>query len=205
MPAGRNEAPGQDAVLVDAKRALRSQLVEQRKRRSPAERSTAGAANARSVLELCRPGALVCGFDPLPSEPLNGEVWQRAAAAGCRVLLPAVAGAAPLDWVELTPGIRRGRGAWGIAEPVGPRLGPDAVVTASVVVLPALAVDPAGYRLGRGGGHYDRTAVLLASNGGEALLVAVCFDDELLPAVPHDRWDARVDAVVTPAGGLRRR
>jgi 5-formyltetrahydrofolate cyclo-ligase len=64
--------------------------------------------------------------------------------------------------------------------------------------MPALSVDRAGVRLGRGGGYYDR-ALLHARP--DAVLVALVFDDEFvdeLPAEPHDR---RVTAVVTPSGG----
>jgi 5-formyltetrahydrofolate cyclo-ligase len=89
-------------------------------------------------------------------------------------------------------------GPFGVLEPVGPRLGPTAIGTADVVILPALAVARDGVRLGRGGGYYDRA--LRHARAG-AVLVAVVFDDELvdeLPAEPHDR---RVEAVVTPSGG----
>ena len=89
-------------------------------------------------------------------------------------------------------------GRYGLLEPVGPRLGPTAIGTADVVVLPALGVDRRGVRLGRGGGYYDRA---LQHVRPDAVLVAVVFDDELLdelPAEPHDRL---VTAVVTPSGG----
>jgi 5-formyltetrahydrofolate cyclo-ligase len=89
-------------------------------------------------------------------------------------------------------------GRFGILEPVGPKLGPTAIGTAEVVVVPALAVDRGGTRLGRGGGWYDR-ALRHARPG--AVVVAVVFDGEVvdrLPALDHDR---PVTAVVTPSGG----
>jgi 5-formyltetrahydrofolate cyclo-ligase len=83
-----------------------------------------------------------------------------------------------------------------LAEPAGRRLGPDAIARADVLVVPALAVDRAGRRLGQGGGSFDRA---LARARPDALVVALVHDDEVssgpLPVEPHDR---AVDVVVTP-------
>jgi 5-formyltetrahydrofolate cyclo-ligase len=89
-----------------------------------------------------------------------------------------------------------------MAEPVGPRLGVDAIAAADVVLVPALAVARDGVRLGKGGGSYDR-ALARARTG--ALVVALLWDGELhdagdLPVEPHDR---PVDAVVTPSATTR--
>jgi 5-formyltetrahydrofolate cyclo-ligase len=91
-------------------------------------------------------------------------------------------------------------GRFGLLEPVGPRLGATALGAAEVVVTPALAVDAAGTRLGRGRGSYDRALVHARA---DAVLVAVVFDDELLDALPAEPHDRRMDAVVTPSGGWR--
>jgi 5-formyltetrahydrofolate cyclo-ligase len=72
------------------------------------------------------------------------------------------------------------------------------VGAATAVVVPAVAVDRSGVRLGRGGGYYDR-ALLHARPG--ALLVAVVYDDELLDELPAEPHDHRVGVVVTPSGG----
>ena len=90
----------------------------------------------------------------------------------------------------------------GLLEPIGPRLGPTAIGTADVVVVPALAVARDGIRLGRGGGYYDRA---LQHVRPDAVLVALVFDDEFvdeLPTEPHDQrgrppWSRR------PAAGRR--
>jgi len=103
-----------------------------------------------------------------------------------------------LDWVRyegpdsLRPGPR------GLREPVGPRLGPDAIAEASLLVVPALAVDRSGLRMGRGGGSYDR-ALARATN---AYSVALLHDGEFLASVPAEPHDRRVHAVITPAEGL---
>jgi len=113
------------------------------------------------------------------------------------VLLPVVpAEGADLAWAVDTGRLAPGR--FGLLEPVGPRLGPTAIGTADVVVLPALAVDRRGVRLGRGGGYYDRA---LQHVRPDAVLVAVVFDDELLDEIPAEPHDQLVTAVVTPSGG----
>ena len=72
------------------------------------------------------------------------------------------------------------------------------------MLVPALAVDRAGFRLGRGGGHYDRTLALLATlTDLRPPLIAVIDDDEEVDEVPHDGWDVAIDLIVTPLGGVR--
>jgi len=96
------------------------------------------------------------------------------------------------------------RGALGIDEPTGPRLGPAAIADADAILVPALAVDRGGHRLGRGGGHYDRTLALLSRLRADPLppRIALIYDDELLGAVPFDELDQPVTAIVTPGSGL---
>jgi 5-formyltetrahydrofolate cyclo-ligase len=119
------------------------------------------------------------------------------------VLVPVVTGASPLDWCA-HPGATQ-RGAFGIDEPSGPRLGRAAVAEIEVMLVPALAVDREGHRLGRGGGHYDRTLALRTQlRGAEraGLLIAVLYDEEYLDAVPVDIFDQQISAIVTPMRGV---
>jgi 5-formyltetrahydrofolate cyclo-ligase len=113
-----------------------------------------------------------------------------------KVLLPALLPGGDLDWVTyegtLQPGPR------GLLEPAGPRLGVDAVRTAQLVIVPALAVDRSGLRLGRGGGSYDRALSRLS----DQVTVALLYDDELIDSVPAEPHDRRVRAAITPAAGL---
>lgn len=110
-------------------------------------------------------------------------------------LLPVLQEDGDLDWArydgELAPGRR------GLLEPSGPRLGVTAVATCDVVLVPALLVDLAGYRLGRGGGSYDRA---LARATG--MTVALVHDDELVDEVPHEAHDVPVRAVASAGRGL---
>jgi 5-formyltetrahydrofolate cyclo-ligase len=75
-----------------------------------------------------------------------------------------------------------------------------AVDRVDVFVVPGLLFDRAGTRLGRGGGHYDR---LLARRRSDALVVGICYADRVVDALPQDRWDIRVDLVVTDQLVLR--
>ncbi|HUR51715.1 MAG TPA: 5-formyltetrahydrofolate cyclo-ligase [Mycobacteriales bacterium] len=110
-------------------------------------------------------------------------------------LLPVLRNDDDLDWAryagELAPGRRN------LMEPVGPRLGIDAIAFVHLVLVPALLVDREGYRLGRGGGSYDRA--LRRTTG---TLVAVLHDGELVDELPRESHDVPVHGVVTPSGGL---
>lgn len=170
-----------------------------------AEATTLAAALPMVLAELLDGGTgPLCLHVPVGSEPgavAHGvpPLLDAALAAGHRVLLPVTVGAAPLDWVEYGPGAPLVPADRGLLEPSGPRLGPDAVADAALVLVPALAVDRAGVRLGRGGGHYDRT---LPRAGARTRLVALVRDDELLDALPAEEHDVRVHAAWCPGTGL---
>ena len=84
-------------------------------------------------------------------------------------------------------------------EPAEPWLAADTIAAATVVLVPALAVDRAGVRLGRGAGFYDRSLPLAAPT---ARLVAVVRDDELVDRLPAEPHDVRMTHALTPNGGL---
>lgn len=185
--------------------AVKTQL----RRRLSAARSAVPAAvreaEAAALATTSMPGspATVCAYWPVGSEPGSAELLDRLRRRGCRVLLPVVGARggprAPLDWAEYTgPGSLRA-GPLGLREPEGPLLGHAAITRAGLVLVPALAVDHRGVRLGRGGGYYDRT-LPLATPG--TTLIAVVRDDELLPWLPAEPHDIPVTAVLTPGGGL---
>jgi 5-formyltetrahydrofolate cyclo-ligase len=153
---------------------------------------------------------VVAAYVALPGEPDLAAVRAALRERGVEVLLPVARGGV-LGWGRddgrLRPGPAHPSGVR-IDEPVTPA-GPGALTRADVVLLPATAVDLSGARLGQGGGYYDRALADLAGAAGAAgagaeardvLLVAVCHDDEVLPAgaVPVAAHDRRVDAVLTP-------
>lgn len=187
------------------KDTLRELLLRARRERPPERRRAAAAGLARHALdlpELARAGT-VAAYVSVGGEPGTGELLEELRARGTRVLLPVLRPDNDLDWAvyegpdTLTPGPR------GLREPTGGRLGPEAVLAADAVLLPGLAVDASGNRLGRGGGSYDRVLARLAAAGAGAALVVLLHADEVLPRVPVEPHDHRVHAVVTPEGVRR--
>jgi 5-formyltetrahydrofolate cyclo-ligase len=180
-----------------AKSALRERHLTRRQERPAAERDTAAAALTAALLRGLAGTPTFAAYVPDRDEPGHGRLPAAFTQLGARVLLPVV----PLEGRELTWAVDTGRltpGRFGLLEPLGPRLGPTALGTADVVVVPALGVARDGVRLGRGGGYYDR-ALRYARSG--AVLVALVFDDELVDELPSEPHDRRVTAVVTPSGG----
>ena len=111
-------------------------------------------------------------------------------------LLPVLLPDLDLDWAPFDGALTTGR--YGVLEPTTTRLGPEAIASCDLVLVPALLVDREGYRLGKGGGSYDRA---LARATG--LTVALLHDEELVDGpLPHGPHDVRVRAVATPGHGV---
>jgi len=172
-------------------------MLAGRRARSEGARNAASAAIAVVLLQRLATIRAFAAYVPEETEPGYGRLPAAYTQLGARVLLPVVPPAgSELAWAVDTGRLAPGR--FGLLEPVGPRLGPTAIGTADVIVVPALAVARDGVRLGRGGGYYDRA---LRHARPDAVVVALVFDDELLDALPAEPHDHRVHAVVTPSGG----
>jgi 5-formyltetrahydrofolate cyclo-ligase len=131
----------------------------------------------------------VAGYQPVGTEPgvTPAPGW----------LLPILLPDGDLDWAVNTGEYVENH--LGLREPAGPRLGTDAIARCDLVLVPALAVDRRGYRLGRGGGSYDR-----ALRRATGFTVALLHDGELVDEVPTEPHDVAVDAVATPSLGVVR-
>lgn len=192
--------------MSDPKGPRRRALLAARRARTDDER-LADADALLAGLDAVLDGVAdpVCLFVPVGTEPgavADGAPVLAAAALarGRRVLLPVTVTDAPLDWAPYTGPSSLGPGPHGLLEPVADRLGADAVVAAGLVVVPALAVDRRGVRLGRGGGHYDRSLALLTPATRRVALVG---DDELVDdPLPAEAHDVPVHAVWRPRHGL---
>lgn len=182
-----------------AKWVLRRRVLAARRAVPVAVREAESAALAAAALPLERPGT-VCAYWPVAGEPGSVELLDSLARRGCRVLLPLVAPLGPLDWADYSGAVSLRAGPLGLREPTGQPLGATVIATAVLVLVPALAVDRRGTRLGRGGGHYDRT-LPLARPGTP--LVAIVRDDELLTSLPAQPHDVPVNAAWTPGRGLQ--
>lgn len=176
-----------------SKNFLRAAALARRRALPPAALAAAGAALARAVRPLAG-GGPVALYAAVGSEPPTAPL--QSALDGVRVLLPVLRDDGDLDWAAAAPLVPGPRGT---LAPSGPRLGVDAVADCSLVVVPALAVDRRGVRLGRGGGSYDRA---LRRAGG--LVVALLHDGELVDALPEEPHDVRVPAAATPSTGVVR-
>ncbi|MEH1015543.1 5-formyltetrahydrofolate cyclo-ligase [Micromonospora sp. CPCC 206060] len=145
----------------------------------------------------------VTGYVPVGTEPGGPElpgVLRAALPPGAELLLPVLRDDLDLDWAAYDGPDGLVAAGRGMREPSGPLLGVAAVADADLVVVPALAVDQRGLRLGRGGGSYDRA---LSRVPADTLTVALLHDGELVERVPAEPHDRPVRAVVTPDTGLR--
>lgn len=197
--AGTGETRGGHGSV---KAALRARVRDTRAARSPAARQVASDAVRHHVLALPEAGAArtVAAYVSLGSEVGTDRLLADLHASGSRVLLPVVLEDLDLDWAVYGGPEALVRAARGLREPVGHRLGVAAVTDADLVLVPAVAADPRGHRLGRGGGSYDRALARVAPH---TPVVALLFEDEVLDEVPAESHDRPVSAVVTPGGVLR--
>lgn len=190
-------------MATAGKSALRARLTAARRGVADDVR----AAEARMLAEhleqvVERPGT-VCAYVPVGTEPGSMAMLEVLLRRAGRVLLPVARVAAddtplPLRWGEYRhDGLVEAR--WGLLEPAEPWLPASALAEAGLVLLPALAVDRRGVRLGRGRGFYDRS---LAARDPHARLVAIVRDEELVDELPSEPHDVPMTHALTPEGGL---
>lgn len=156
-----------------------------------------------AALEPLVSAGTVCAYVPVGAEPGSIAMVDMLARRSGRVLLPvartgADGSAMPLRWGEYRPGALTA-GLWGLLEPVEPWLPASALAEAGLVIVPALAVDRRGVRLGRGAGFYDRS---LPGRDPRARLIAVVRDVELVDELPAEPHDVAMTDALTPQRGV---
>lgn len=185
----------------EQKREERARALARRAAAFAAHGSGAGkalAAHGLAFLSL-EPGRVISGFSAIRDEIDPGLLLARLDSEGHRLGLPVMEGKGkPLVFRAWAPGDEMGKVQWGIAEPLPdkPVLEPD------VVLVPLLAFDTAGFRLGYGGGFYDRTLRRLRGIK-PVVAVGIAYDELKVDAVPHQSYDEPLDWVLTPSGPLR--
>jgi 5-formyltetrahydrofolate cyclo-ligase len=186
--------------LKARKRALRRAAIERRDLLSAGERSAKSERIVDRVLGLPEVGAArtVMAFWSFGSEVQTAALIQRLHEAGKRVVLPRLV-EGEIAAVTYAPGDPVAATSFGAMEPVGAELVPAEDV--DVVIVPGVAFDRRGGRVGYGGGFYDR----LLSRAPSAPAVAVAFDVQLVDGVPQGRNDSRVDVIVTEDEVIRPR
>lgn len=186
-----------------ARDALRATLIDARRRSSPERRRV---ANAALVDRLAHGVGAVAGevlalYWPIRGEPSLEPLPQRWVDAGASLALPVVdAPRTPLRFLAWRPGDPTVPGAWNI-----PRPAHEHAVRPTVILVPCVGFDERCWRLGYGGGFYDRTLAALAADGGPApRTVGVAWDEARLDAFEPLPTDRPLDAVVTPSSTFRR-
>ena len=187
--------------MARSKQEWRVELVAARRALPAAVRAVEAVTLAAHARALVRAGDVVCAHVPMGSEPGTTELLEGLLRAGARVLLPLVQVDAPLRWAEYAGAGSLVAAGFGLREPAGRGLDPGTIAEADVVLVPALAVDRSGTRLGKGQGHYDRSLPLADPS---ARLVAVIRDAEVLDALPTEAHDVPLGWAVTPVRGLQR-
>ena len=182
------------AAIQDRKQALRSSVLAQRAAMSDTDRETAAMMLAAHCRVRWTTARTVATYLSMTTEPPTGPLVDHFVQHDIQVLVPIVHGET-LDWANYDENRQVRAGPAGFREPIGSRLGAGAVTTADLVLVPALAVDSMGNRLGRGRGYYDR-----ALTGVTAAVVAVIYDHEFVAEVPSEAHDRPVDGVLRPAG-----
>ena len=181
-------------LVVTAKAELRRDALARRDALPASERQAAAEAIATRPFPLSIvPGIVVSGFMPLDSEINPHPLMRKLAEKGARLALPVVSRRGqPLLMREWTFGEPLSAGVWGIREPE-----PEAQeVEPDILLVPLLAFDRAGYRIGYGGGYYDRTIARLRSRK-PVMAVGLAFAAQEVSAVPATPRDARLDLVLT--------
>jgi 5-formyltetrahydrofolate cyclo-ligase len=195
--------------LVDQKRKLRREMAERRAGLPQAEREACARAVASRLLALpgveaarARGGApWLSGYVAFRGELDPAGAMQAARDAGFRLALPRIETVKPprLCFHEVRGpqlAAELAAGPHGLSEPMASC--PDVAVDAlDVMLVPGLAFDAAGRRLGHGGGYYDDTGRRLRAGRPDALMIGLCYDFQVVDACPADERDVPVDLVVT--------
>jgi 5-formyltetrahydrofolate cyclo-ligase len=194
-------AEADEGAIAVAKAALRRSIAARRSALTETMRTASAAALADAFASWLRAAdlgeaRLVAVYLSVGTEPDTSTIIEGLRLRSIPMIAPVLRPDADLDWATLSehppvPGLR------GTLEPTGQLLGVDAIAPADVVLVPALAVDESGHRLGRGGGSYDRALPRVRSG---SRVLAVVHDDEVIDAVPAVAHDRCVDGVVTPSG-----
>jgi len=199
-------APGRPADRADpaaAKSVLRAKLLAARRTLTEDQRARSGRSIRDAVLGLpeTEMAGTVAAYYSVGAEPdthgLVFALWKR----GTYVLLPLLRPDGDLDWASYEGPDSLAPGPRGLLEPVEPPRGVTAITSADLILVPAVAVDRTGARLGRGGGSFDRA---LGRVGRAVLTMALLHDGELVDRVPVAGHDIPVRAAALPGEGICR-
>ncbi len=184
--------------LETQKQAMRAQARATR-RAIPADfREDSAKAVAHMDLSFLNAAPGILGtYYPVRSEFDCLPLAWRLAEEDWRLALPVIVNGAPLEFHEWTLGAPVATGPFGIPQPADGQ-----AVSPSHVLVPLLAFDRRCYRLGYGGGNYDRTLAALRKNGS-VVAIGLAFDSQEVPEIPACPYDEQLDWILTPSGPIR--
>ena len=206
-------------TLPQAKAKLRRKLLEQRKNHPQRSRDDAAlAAHLPDLIAAARqfrspikvseitPEATapaIAAYVPHGTEPGGSALIPALLHTKTRLYLPVIGEQHTLHWSHHHSESTFRSGPYGIPEPTAPSRPDFRLDSCALILVPAVACSPEGYRLGRGGGFYDRALSAVYSQPeaqSRPLVCAVVYDNEITAEVPTEPHDMKVDAILTPSG-----
>ncbi|MEL6576003.1 MAG: 5-formyltetrahydrofolate cyclo-ligase [Pseudomonadota bacterium] len=162
----------------------------------PAGKAAAAADALLAALGVLAGGTVVAGYRPIRTEIDPSPAMVALHEAGCRLAVPVIEGEGkPLSFRAWAPGCREVEGPFGAVVPAeGDWLTPQ------VLIVPLVAFDSAGYRLGYGGGFYDRTLERLRAQDPDTRAIGFAYAAQELSALPLEPTDQQLDKVITELG-----
>lgn len=186
-------------MQVSGKKSIRDQI---RTKRRALSKTAVRAESDRICAHVLALPELHEASSVLLYLPIQGEVdtWplcHHCWASGLEVLLPRCRANEPglMDFFIVTDSSQLGPGTYGITEPLPNKARLCPAPKPEILFIPAVAFDSQGYRLGFGGGYYDR---FLASSECLGLTIGLAYDFQILPNLPVEPWDFPVDIIITP-------
>lgn len=193
--------------VIDDKKRLRTEAGAVRRRAHKAAGAAGGArlqqsfARASDAMGVPAAGAVISAYWPMGDEIDVAPLLHHLHGAGYVCALPAVVTRkGPLVFRTWHPGMTLGSGALGTGHPPAAA----AAVTPDVVLAPLLAFDGEGYRLGYGGGYYDRTLAKLRG-AGTVLAIGIAYAAQQVDMAPRTEYDQPLDWIVTEEGAIKTR
>lgn len=180
---------------MSSKKELRNLVRNRKAAHSPELLHAMSVEACRRVcrLTIWAEAQAVLLYHPLADEVDVRMLIQKAACEGKKVYLPVVTGSESIELRRWMPETMMMTGAFGISEPIGTEISQEEYRNIDLAIIPGMAFDKEGHRLGRGKGYYDRLLTRLP----QAHLCGICFPFQLLPTLPHEAHDINMNTVIT--------
>ena len=191
---------------ITSREDLRRQLRLQRRALTLSQQQEAAAHIARSIsrTRLLRAGAHVGVYLAQGREADLSVAIRRAHAKGCHLYVPCVTHMrhGRMEFVEFFPGTKLRKNIYGILEPVASHTARISVRQLDLILLPLVAVDSRGWRLGSGAGFYDRRLSHLRDPRlwRRPKLIGIGYEFQRVPRLEPSRWDVPVEGLITERG-----